>query len=148
MADKIHFVLALRRTHLDKNTSHLAGEFLAAGELSRRGLGVSIAIGNAKSVDIVAQSTTVIYRVDAKAVRAKTNWPLNQSSVDKDLIYVFVYLGTAKAIKKNEPPEYYIVPGSALLNKRLVTTWPKGRSGVTYKTLSQGNYKDDWGIFK
>ena len=73
MADKIHFVLALRRTHLDKNTSHLAGEFLAAGELSRRGLGVSIAIGNAKSVDIVAQSTTVIYRVDAKAVRAKTN---------------------------------------------------------------------------
>ena len=133
---------------MDKNTSHLAGEFLVAGELSRRGLGVSITFGNAKSVDIFAQSTKAIYRIDAKAVRAKTNWPLNQSSVDKNLIYVFVYLGTEQAINKNEPPEYFIVPGSALLNNGLVTKWQGGRSGVTYQTLSQSNYKNNWGIFK
>lgn len=133
---------------MDKNTSHIAGEFLVAGELSRRGLGVSITFGNAKSVDIFAQSTKAIYRIDAKAVRTKTNWPLNQSSVDKDLIYVFVYLGTEQAIKRNEPPEYFIVHGSAFLNNGLVTKWQGGRSGVTYQTLSQGTYKNNWGIFK
>jgi len=35
-----------------KNTTHLAGEFLVAGELARRGYPVSITFGNAKSVDI------------------------------------------------------------------------------------------------
>jgi hypothetical protein len=109
---------------MNKNTSHLSGEFLVAGELARRGLGVSITFGNAKSVDIFAQSTKTIYRIDAKAVRAKTNWPLNSASVDKDVIYVFVYLGTRKAIEKYEPPEYFVVPGSVLLNKGLrVRVW-------------------------
>ena len=133
---------------MDKNTSHLSGEFLVAGELARRGLGVSITFGNAKSVDIFAQSTKTIYRIDAKAVRAKTNWPLNRESVDKNIIYVFVYLGTEKAIKKNEPPEYYVVPGRVLLSNGLISSWQGGRSGVTYKSLSQGVYRNNWGVFK
>ena len=41
---------------LQKNTTHLAGEFLVAGELSRRGYPVSITMGNAKSVDIYAEA--------------------------------------------------------------------------------------------
>jgi hypothetical protein len=40
-----------------KNTTHLAGEFLVAGEISRRGYPVSITVGNAKSVDIYAESS-------------------------------------------------------------------------------------------
>lgn len=133
---------------MDKNTSHLSGEFLVAGELARRGLGVSITFGNAKSVDIFAQSAKAIYRIDAKAVRAKTNWPLNKASVDKNVIYVFVYLGTEKAINGNEPPEYFVVPGNTLLSNRLIQSWQGGRSGVTYKSLSQSTYKNNWGVFK
>ena len=133
---------------MDKNTSHLSGEFLVAGELARRGLGVSITFGNAKSVDIFAQSTKEIYRIDAKAVRAKTNWPLNRASVDKNVIYVFVYLGTEKAIERNEQPEYFVVPGRLLLSNGFIQSWQGGRSGVTYQTLSQSTYRHNWGVFK
>lgn len=133
---------------MDKNTSHLSGEFLVAGELARRGLGVSITFGNAKSVDIFAQSTKAIYRIDAKAIRTKTNWPINRSSVDNGVIYVFVHLGTEKSIEKNEPPEYFVVPGAALLSKGLIQSWQGGRSGVTYQTLSQSTYRNNWGVFK
>jgi len=45
-----------KQINIDKNTSHLAGEFLVAGELSRRGYPVSITMGNAKSIDILADS--------------------------------------------------------------------------------------------
>ena len=41
---------------IQKNTTHLAGEFLVAGELSRRGYPVSITMGNAKSVDIYVEA--------------------------------------------------------------------------------------------
>ena len=41
---------------IEKNTTHLAGEFLVAGELARRGYAVSLTMGNAKSVDIYAES--------------------------------------------------------------------------------------------
>ena len=54
---------------VQKNTTHLAGEFLVAGELSRRGYPVSITMGNAKSVDIYADTTAGVVRVDAKAGR-------------------------------------------------------------------------------
>lgn len=101
-----------------------------------------------KSVDIFAQATKKVYRIDAKAVRAKTNWPLNKASIDKDTVYVFVYLGSEKTIDKNEPPEYFVVPGSALVRNGLIESWNGGRSGVTYKTLSQSQYKNNWGIFK
>lgn len=57
----------------EKNTSHLAGEFLVAGELARRGYPVSITMGNAKSVDIYADSKAGPIKIDAKAGRAKGN---------------------------------------------------------------------------
>ena len=60
----------------NKNTTHLSGEFLVAGELSRRGYPVSITMGNAKSVDIYAESSAGVLKIDAKAGRAKGNWPI------------------------------------------------------------------------
>jgi len=77
-----------------KNTSHLAGEFLVAGELSRRGYPVSITMGNAKSVDIYAGTQQGVIEVDAKAGRGKGNWPIGISSVKEGVYYIFVYLQT------------------------------------------------------
>ena len=88
-----------------KNTTHLAGEFLVAGELSRRGYPVSITMGNAKSVDIYADTTAGVIRVDAKAGRSKSNWPIAKENISEDQYYIFVYLQTEKRIGKNEPPE-------------------------------------------
>ncbi len=83
-----------------KNTSHLAGEFLVAGELSRRGYPVSITMGNAKSVDIYADSKKGVIRIDAKAGRAKGNWPIKENSVKEDSWYIFVHLQTENRKKK------------------------------------------------
>ncbi len=55
---------------IDKNTTHLAGEFLVAGELSRRGYPVAITFGNAKSVDIYATTQQGEIKIDAKAWEA------------------------------------------------------------------------------
>ena len=38
------------------NTAHLAGEYLVAGELSRRGYPIAITMGNTKAVDIYAEA--------------------------------------------------------------------------------------------
>ena len=53
---------------MQKNTTHLAGEFLVAGELSRRGYPVSITMGNAKSVDIYAESKNEIIKYRVKGI--------------------------------------------------------------------------------
>lgn len=133
---------------MDKNTSHLAGEFLVAGELARRGLSVSITFGNAKSVDIFAETASGKYCIDAKALRGKSNWPISRPQIRDDVIYVFVYLGTESAVAANEAPEYYVVPATALLEDDLISDWGGNRSGVTYQALSTGNYRDAWDVFK
>jgi len=122
-----------------KNTSHLAGEFLVAGELSRRGYPVSITMGNAKSVDIYADTKEGVIKVDAKAGRGKGNWPIAKSSVDQDVYYIFVYLQTAN----DKPPEYFITSGKEILSKNLIKTW-KTRQGITYSSLNRGSYKGGW----
>ena len=126
-----------------KNTTHLAGEFLVAGELSRRGYPVSITFGNAKSVDIYADARKRTIKVDAKAGRGKGNWPIEESYVDKDVYYIFVYLQTQNRIKKNVAPEYFVVSGEEILSKKLIRTW-KTRQGITYSTLNTADYKERW----
>ena len=123
-----------------KNTSHLAGEFLVAGELSRRGYQVSITMGNAKSVDIYADTRERVIKVNAKAGRAKGNWPIASSSVDQDVYYIFVYLQTTN----EKAPEYFIISGKEIIAENLIKTW-KTRQGITYSSLSRGGYKEAWG---
>ena len=132
----------------DRNTSHLAGEFLVAGELSRRGYPVSITMGNAKSIDIYVETKTGSVFVDAKAGKAKGNWPITEENVrrgaEKGLYYIFVYLQTAKRIEKdNTPPEYFIVKSDEIIKKDLIKTW-KTRQGITYKDLNNNSFKNRW----
>ena len=126
-----------------RNTTHLAGEFLVAGELSRRGYPVSITIGNAKSVDIYAESSKEMLKIDAKAGRTKGNWPINKNNVKKDIYYIFVHLQTETKIKNNVPPEYFIVKGKEILSKNLISTWGK-RQGIRYSTLNTKEYRERW----
>jgi len=128
---------------IDKNTSHLAGEFLVAGELSRRGYPVSITFGNAKSVDIYATSKKGPLQIDAKAGRTKGNWPIAKESVNQNLYYVFVYLQNEKQIEKNIPPEYFIVSGKEIISKKLIKTW-NTRQGIPYSDLNNDSYKERW----
>tara|TARA_B100000315_G_C14492653_1_gene548342 strand:+ start:570 stop:989 length:420 start_codon:yes stop_codon:yes gene_type:complete len=128
---------------IDKNSSHLAGEFLVAGELSRRGYSVSITMGNAKSIDILADTKKGVIKIDAKAGRTKGNWPISKDSIEKDMYYIFVYLQTFKEIENNKAPEFFIVSGREILNKKLVTRW-KTRQGIRYSDLKNKKYKERW----
>lgn len=126
-----------------KNTSHLAGEFLVAGELSRRGYPVSITMGNAKSVDIYADSKKGVIRIDAKAGRSKSNWPIKEDSVKEDIWYIFVYLQTENRIKENKSPEYFVVSGKEILSRDLIDKW-ETRQGIRYSTLNTNKYREKW----
>jgi len=128
---------------IQKNTTHLAGEFLVAGELSRRGYPVSITMGNAKSVDIYVEAKKCVVKIDAKAGRTKSNWPINKESIRKDTYYIFAYLQSEHNINRNVPPEYFVVSGKEILSNELVTTW-KTREGITYKSLNTNKYKERW----
>jgi len=135
-----------------KNTAALAGEFLVAGELSRREYLVSITMGNAKAVDIHAEYTDVEGRririsIDVKASRYKTSWPVTK--VEKDIYYVFVYLQNVERLKsesssnKNTPPQYFIVSGNEILKCDLLTKWTN-MSGVKYADLNKADYIERW----
>ena len=128
---------------VDKNTSHLAGEFLVAGELSRRGYPVSITFGNAKSVDIYADTQMGTIRIDAKAGRAKGNWPIEEGSIDRKTYYIFVHLQTPKRIRKNVAPEYFIVQWNEILTRKLIKGWGT-RHGIKYSALNTSHYKGRW----
>lgn len=64
------------------NTAHLAGE------LSRRGYPIVITMGNAKAVDIYAEAKDERIKVDAKASRLKTSWPIKEASITRDVFYI------------------------------------------------------------
>jgi hypothetical protein len=125
---------------ISKNTSHLAGEFLVAGELARRGYPISITMGNAKSVDIYADTSDGVIRVDAKAGRTKTDFPIAKNSVNTDSYYIFVYL--QKSFDK--APEYFVISGKDIIYKDLIKTWGT-RQGILYSALQNGGYREAWG---
>jgi hypothetical protein len=129
----------------DNYSSQLAGEFLVAGELSRRGYSVSITIGNAKSIDLFASTRDgkTPFMVDAKATRTKTSWPIKPESVNENIFYIFVHLQTSNGIKANIPPEYFIVKGNEIKVKGLIRPW-KSMPGIPYGALNKDEYKERW----
>ena len=126
---------------MDRNTSHLAGEFLVAGELARRGYPVSITMGNAKSVDIYASTREEVIKVDAKAGRSKSDWPIMKDSIEKDQFYVLVFLQTKRGISRNLPPEYFIAMGEEL--RPIVEIWGT-MQGIRYSSLDNETFKNRW----
>ena len=130
-----------------RNTSHLAGEFLVAGELSRRGYPVSITMGNAKAVDIHADTQKGTIRVDAKASQYNTSWPI--SEVKDNVFYIFVFLRKEDKLRnesksnKTTPPEYFIVSGKDISSKHFIEPW-KNIPGIKYRTLNTSEHKERW----
>ncbi len=121
----------------------MAGEFLVAGELSRRGYPVSITMGNAKAVDIHADTQQETIRVDVKATASKTSWPIKENSVNKNIYYIFVYLQDKAKIKANTAPEYFILRGEEIHSKKLVKPW-RSMPSIPYAALNTDEYKEKW----
>lgn len=96
---------------LEAGLTGIAGEYLVAGELSRRGYVASITLRNTRGIDIVATnkdaSKSVGIQVKASAGNRR-GWILNKKGEDfysDTLFYVFVNLNG-----NYERPNFFIVP--------------------------------------
>lgn len=124
---------------VDRNCSHLSGEYFAAAELSRRGFNVAMTVGNAKKVDIIAECNQKTLPIQVKAIAHKRNvgWPINLNhKYQNDLIFIFVVLGDVEMM-----PEYYLLTGGQVQKLR-----------KNYRTRSILNrcdvqaFRDNWGL--
>ena len=80
-----------------------------AGELARRGLQVAITYGNAKAIDLFAQTDQGrTFNVQVKALRKPNEFPVGKT-IRVDTEYVFVLLNLPP-----KAPEYFIVTGNDL----------------------------------
>ncbi len=96
----------------DKQITGLSGEYFVAAELLKRNFQVSMTLGNAKSIDLIAISpeTNISYKIQVKTLRKKPNcFTLLIDKIVGEDFYFFVYLNS-----EQEAPEYYIIQGIEL----------------------------------
>jgi hypothetical protein len=96
----------------DNQITGMAGEFLTAGKLSKKGLTVSITFGNAKTIDILAYNpkNEKTYVVQVKTSRKQDNFrELKGGEIKPEHVFIFL-----NEFENNE--DFFIVKGSEILN--------------------------------
>jgi hypothetical protein len=122
---------------MERNNSHLAGEYFVAAELYRRGFLVGMTIGNAKAIDLFANKDNKTFSIQVKAIRNKKSvgWPIMKNKVINGILYIFVNLND-QAI-----PDYYIATAKETRdNVKQYTT----RGIVDLTTLKSNNFLNRW----
>ena len=88
----------------------LAGEFLVAGELLRRGIMAAVTYGNAKKADVVAVNGSRATSLEVKTT-SEQKWVLGGTvPEDTPSIWVLVHLPS----DDTRPPEYFVFTSSEL----------------------------------
>lgn len=126
----------------------MLGTYLAAAELTHKGLIVSVTSRNARGADLLA--TDQDYK-RTWSIRVKTNrkaasfWLLSKDYTELSSpthIYLFINL------RGDERPDYYVVPSRAV--KRYGRTTPVRSTGSVWHDFSRLNaerYKEKWSVF-
>ena len=98
---------------MEKNNTHLSGEYFVAAELYRRGFSVGMTIGNAKAIDLFANKESRTISVQVKAIRNKKSvgWPIVKDKILNDVVYIFVNLNDQQS------PDYYVATGREARSK-------------------------------
>lgn len=101
-----------RKTKSDSILTGVAGEYLVAGELSKKGYIASITLRNTREIDILTSNRDATKSVGIQVKSTKhsnaRNWILNEKSENyyaDNLFYVFVNLKEG-----NQRPDFFIVP--------------------------------------
>ena len=124
----------------ETNTSHLAGEYFVAAELSKRGYAVAMTIGNAKAIDLFIEKGRRTANIQVKAISRRKNvgWPMSRSKVWSNVTYVFVCLN-----ELDKPPDYFVATPSEVRPriKQYAT-----RGILNYGSLNKKRraFKDRW----
>ncbi len=125
-------------SNVDRNCTHLAGEYFVAAELSKRGYAIGITMGNAKAIDLFAEKSRKTVNVQVKAIAVKKNvgWPIMRDRVVPNVMYVFVCLnacGNARA--------YFILTSEEA--KAKVKQYAT-RGIIDYSTVNTPDYAARW----
>ena len=132
---------------LNSVLSGVAGEYLVAGELSRRGYIASITLGNSKGVDILVTNEKA-FKTAAIQVKTRyskgTAWVMNEKAEEyhaPNLFYAFVSLNYGK------PADFYIVPSKVVADfiKKHHSEWldTPGRKGQKHNQTTMRQFRDD-----
>ena len=134
-----------RKKRPDLHLICMAGEFLTAGQLFKRGYLASVTLGNAKAIDILVHNpnTGRNFNVQVKASQGqKGGYFFKKEAVRPEHIYVFVILN-----KPSEREEYFVVKGDTIrgdMNKFFGEKDVK-ITGIRIKPLIE--FKDNWQLF-
>jgi hypothetical protein len=123
---------------VDRNCTHLAGEYFVAAELYRRGYSVAITLGNAKAIDLFAEKGTRSANIQVKAIRNRKSvgWPIMRDRIVDNVLYVFVCLNDP-----GTPPEYFVAtPGEAREEVAQYAT----RGIIDLRRLRSTDFQDRW----
>lgn len=137
----------MKNGKLNSVLSGVAGEYLVAGELSRRGYIASITLRNSKGVDILVtnEKATKTAAIQVKSRYSKgTAWVLNEKAERyhaPNLFYAFVSLNYGEAA------DFYIVPSHVVAEtiKKHNRKWLKtpGKKGQQHHQTSMRTFLDD-----
>ena len=137
-----------RRLKSDSILTGVAGEYLVAGELSKKGYIASITLKNTREIDILVSNrdATKSVGIQVKSTRYSNarSWMLNEKSENyyaDNLFYVFVNLKEG-----NQRPDFFVVP-SKVVAKHITKShkkWLKkpNRSGGKHKDSSMRKFSD------
>lgn len=140
-------ITKIKKNRKDCQISGMAGEFLVAGKLFKRGYQVAITLGNAKSIDLFVQNpnNSKTFNVQVKTLRNKNCFPIRKESINPNYIYIFVILN------QNEQNEnFYILNGNEILTNidnffgssyKKITSMP----AINYGPLKK--FENNWVIF-
>lgn len=131
---------------LHKTNTGIACEFLAAGELTRRGYNVTLTLGNTKAIDLLIEKDGKLIPVQVKGMQRKSSicWNINLAKIQAhSLMYILVNLN---ADKLEEYPEYFILTEQEV--KQYFKPTNSGRDYLDYNLAKRLNFQNRWEKFK
>ncbi|PWN60014.1 hypothetical protein [Chryseobacterium oncorhynchi] len=124
---------------IQRNSTGLSGEYFVAAELLRRGFSVGITMGNAKSIDILAEKDGKQFIIQVKAIYKRKNvgWPMMKDKINLNHYYIFVNLNGDQM----SAPNFYIATGKETYDKcKQYST----RGIVDLSTLNNDEFLGNW----
>lgn len=126
---------------LHKTQSGIAGEFLAAGELARRGFNVTLTLGNTKAIDLLIEKEGKLFPVQVKTIQRRKSicWNISLSKIEgHHLCYILVNLNADTL----ESPEYYLLTEEEVRQHFKPTK--SGRDYLDYSVAQRLDFQNRW----
>ncbi len=126
-----------------------SAQFFAAAELTRRGYLVSLTLGNAPVVDLLAISPAgQHFQVDVKGLSSKNFWLIRERECPADLFFILVYVPL-----KGDHPQFFIISAGTVMAEirslreetlRKRKKWTLWGAGLNWGTAAA--FRDRWDL--